>query len=111
MNKDILNFIGLMNRAGALITGTDLVLNGIRSGKVKMVLIDALVSDNTFKKITDKCKYYNVSYLKVPTDAGLGLAIGNSNRMVIGITDQNFVKALKEKLDKEEIGGLLNEST
>jgi len=100
MNKDILNFIGLMNRAGALITGTDLVLNGVRSGKVKMVLIDALVSENTFKKITDKCKYYNVYYIKVENDVNLGLAIGNSSRKVIGITEQNFVKALKEKLNK-----------
>ena len=90
-----------MNRAGALITGTDLVLNGIRNMKVKMVLIDDSVSDNTFKKITDKCKFYNVSYIRVATGIDLGLAIGNSNRKIIGITDPKFVKALKEKLDKE----------
>jgi len=101
MSKDVLNFIGLMNRAGALITGTDLVLNGVRSGKVKMVLIDALISENTFKKIMDKCKFYNVPYIKVATGIDLGLAIGNSSRKVIGIIDSNFVKALKEKLDKE----------
>ena len=101
MNKNTLNFIGLMNRAGALITGTDLVLNGVRSGKVKMVLIDDSVSDNTLKKITDKCKFYNVSYIKIATGIDLGLAIGNSNRKVIGIADPNFVRALKEKLDKE----------
>ena len=90
-----------MNRAGALITGTDLVLSGVRSGKVKMVLIDDSTSENTFKKITDKCKFYSVSYIRVATGIDLGLAIGNSNRKVIGITDPNFVKALKEKLDKE----------
>lgn len=100
MNKDILNFIGLMNRAGALITGTDLVLNGVRSGKVKLVLIDALVSENTLKKIRSKCKFYHVPYLEVAAGFELGAAIGKSSRKVIGITDQNFVKALKEKLDK-----------
>ena len=103
MNKDILNFIGLMNRAGVLITGTDLVLNGVRSGKVKMVLIDAEVSDNTFKKITDKCKFYSVYYIKAETGVDLGLAIGNSGRKVIGITEQHFVKALKEKLNKLKV--------
>ena len=90
-----------MNRAGALITGTDLVLNGVRSGKVKMVLMDALVSENTFKKVTDKCKFYNVSYIKADAGVDLGLAIGNSSRKIIGITDQKFVKALEEKLNKE----------
>lgn len=88
-----------MNRAGVLITGTNLVLSGIRSQKVKMVLIDDSVSDNTFKKIKDKCKFYNVSYIRVATGTCLGLAIGKSNRKVIGITDPKFVKALKEKLD------------
>jgi len=101
LNKDILNFLGLMNRAGALTTGTEIVLNGVRSGKVKMVLIDDAVSDNTFKKITDKCKFYNVSYIRAETGIDLGLAIGKSNRKVIGITDPNFVKALKEKFNKE----------
>jgi len=99
LTKDVLNFIGLMNRAGALITGTDLVLNGVRSGKVKMVLIDSLVSENTFKKVTDKCKFYNVPYIKADSSVDLGLAIGNSSRKIIGITDQKFVKALKEKLN------------
>ena len=90
-----------MMRAGALITGTNLVLNGVRSGKVKMVLIDDSVSDNTFKKITDKCKFYNVSYIRVATGIDLRFATGNNNRKVIGITNSNFVRALQEKLDKE----------
>lgn len=102
MNKDVLNFIGLMNRAGALMTGTDLVLNGVRSKKVKMVLIDALVSENTLKKVTDKCKFYNVPYIRMAADADLGFAIGNTSRKVIGITDQNFTKALKEKLEESQ---------
>jgi len=98
MAKEILNFIGLMNRAGSLITGTELVLNGIRSGKVKFVLIDSQVSENTLKKITDKCRYYNVSYIEVIGESGLGTAIGNPSRKVAGITDPKFVKALQKKL-------------
>lgn len=101
MEQDVLNLIGLMNRAGALITGTDLVLNGVRTKKVKLVLVDALISDNTFKKITDKCKFYNVSYIKVDAGVDLGFAIGKCSRKVVGITDQNFVKALRGKLDKK----------
>lgn len=97
--KDILNFVGLMNRAGALITGTELVLNGVRSHKVKMVLIDKSVSENTLKKVTDKCKFYHVPYEVIQDSQGLGHAIGNQSRKVIGITEPKFAKALKEKLD------------
>ena len=101
MNKDILNFIGLMNRAGALATGTELVLTGVRNGKVKLVLIDSTVSDNSFKKITDKCKFYGVSYIVMPEATDIGAAVGKGSRKVIGVTDQHFVKALKEKMEKQ----------
>ena len=101
MNKETLNFIGLMHRAGALITGTELVLNGVRSQKVKLVLIDAHVSEKTFKKMTDKCKFYHVSFIKV--DGGkLGHAIGNTSRKVVGVTDPHFTKALLKKIEKQE---------
>jgi len=100
MNQEILNFIGLINRAGALTTGTDLVLKGVRNGKVKLVLIDDLISESSLKKITDKCKFYHIEYIKLAPGANLGLAIGSHNRKVVGITQQNFVKALKTKLDK-----------
>lgn len=99
MDKDILNFIGLMNRAGALITGTEMVLNGVRSKKVQLVLIDASVSESTLKKVMDKCKFYSVLYIKAPEGVELGMAIGNSSRKIIGITDQKFAKALKEKMN------------
>ncbi|MCL1990564.1 MAG: ribosomal L7Ae/L30e/S12e/Gadd45 family protein [Defluviitaleaceae bacterium] len=100
MSKEILSFIGLMSRAGALITGTELVLNGVRSGKVKLVLIDAHASENTLKKITSKCHHYHVAWIQLEVGADLGLAIGKPSRKVVGITDQQFVKALKEKLQK-----------
>ena len=92
-----------MNRAGALVTGTDSVLKGIRSQKVKFVLIDSQVSENTLKKITDKCNFNNIAYVKLPDDVDLGLAIGKSTRKVVGICDQNFVKALEKKLEKVQM--------
>jgi len=98
MNKEILNFVGLMKRAGALATGTDLVLTGIRNKKVKFVLIDASASENTQKKITDKCRYYNIPYIKLAEGDHLASAIGKGNQKVVGICDQNFVKALQRKL-------------
>ena len=100
MTKEILNFIGLMSRARAIITGTDLVINGVRSKKVKLVVIDGNVSENTLKKIVDKCNYYHVKYIIIDKEFELGSVIGNASRKVIGITDLNFAKALLEKIEK-----------
>jgi len=98
MRKEFLNFLGLANRAGALTTGTEQVLTGVRSGKVKLVVVDATISDGTLKKIKDKCKFYNVEMVQGPASINIGLAIGSENRKVIGVIDVNFAKGLKDKL-------------
>lgn len=99
MDQEILRFIGLINRAGAIITGTDMVLNGARSGKVKLILIDSAVSDKTMKKVKDKCAFYKIPMVVVDESLNLGHAIGKNSRKIIGITDVNFTKLLKEKLN------------
>lgn len=98
MSKEFLNFLGLANRAGVLITGTDLVLTGVRRQKVKLVIIDASASEGTLKKVRDKCQFYNVQLLQGVPSTNIGLTIGNASRKVIGVTDGNFAKGLKDKL-------------
>ena len=101
MNQKFLNFLGLANRAGALVTGTELVLNGVRAQRVKLVVIDASVSDSTLKKVKDKCKFYNVEIVQLPESVSLGSTIGSENRKVVGVVDKNFANGLKEKLSSE----------
>jgi len=98
MHKEFLNFLGLANRAGALITGTELVLAGVRRQKVKLVIVDANVSAGTLKKIRDKCKFYDVDMVQGLGSISIGSAIGSENRKVIGVVDGNFAKGLKDKL-------------
>ena len=54
------NMLGLAKRAGKLICGEDMVLETIRSGKAKLVIIATDASDNTKKMFKDKCAYYNI---------------------------------------------------
>ena len=98
MNRDFLNFLGLANRAGGLITGTELVLNGVKRNKVKMVIVDYSISEASYKKIKDKCQHYGVQLVKTPQDIKLGSSIGSENRMVIGVINENFLRGLRDKL-------------
>lgn len=95
MNK-ILNNLGLCLKAGKLCHGADSVIEGIRSGKVKLVFLASNAAINTKKKITDKAKYYSVEVNEEYTSLELSNAIGKSGRMVLGITDENFLKILKK---------------
>jgi ribosomal protein L7Ae-like RNA K-turn-binding protein len=91
----ILNLLGLAMRAGKLVTGEELTLKDIRNNTAKFVFVAADASENTRKKIKDKCSYYNVPVSESLTQSEMSHAIGRS-RMIIGINDQGFAAKIKE---------------
>ena len=60
--NNFLNTLGLASRARKIVTGETLI-NKIRSNGVYFVVIASDASDNSKKKITDKCTSYNVDYV------------------------------------------------
>jgi ribosomal protein L7Ae-like RNA K-turn-binding protein len=98
-NKQWASFLGLANRARKIISGEELVVKEIRSGKAKLVLLAEDASVNTAKKIQDKCLSYNVPLRKVTDRYTLGHAIGKDARVVVAVTDEGFAKKLMAMLD------------
>lgn len=92
----ILNNLGLCCKARGLITGAEFVVDGLRANTIKLIFLANDASDNTKKKILDKAKYYNCQVIQDYSCAELSQAIGKVGRMVIGITNGNFVKILKK---------------
>lgn len=96
MDKEkVLNLLGLAMRAGKLVTGEELTVTDIRAKKAKFVFVASDASENTHKKITDKCSYYQVPVSDTFTQSQISHAIGRT-RMVIGINDQGFATKFKE---------------
>ncbi len=91
-----LNNLGLCNRARGLVVGTDIVIDYVRSGKVKYVFLANDASENTQKKVLDKCKYYNVEVDLSFSSDEISMAIGKENKMAVGITNESFLKILKK---------------
>jgi ribosomal protein L7Ae-like RNA K-turn-binding protein len=94
-----MSLLGLANRARKIISGEELSVKEIRSGKAKLVLLSADASANTTKKITDKCKSYEVPYKLVEDRHLLGQAIGKEARVVVAVLDDGFAKKLVTLLD------------
>ena len=92
-----LNLLGLARKAGKLITGQDLVLAAIRSGKAKVVLMANDCGQSTQKKFTDKCKSYDVALTTEFTKQELSAAIG-AKRSLIAVTDPGFGKKIRQLL-------------
>ena len=93
-NQAALQLLGLAARARKVISGEELVIKEIRSGKAKLVLLASDASANTAKKINDKCTYYNVECLVLGDRYDLGHATGKESRVSLAIMDAGFAKKM-----------------
>lgn len=96
----MINIIGLASRARKVTTGTDMTINSVRKGKIKLVFLATNASDNTKKLVSDKCKYYNVQVIEEFDSIELSKTTGKKNIMVVGITDNGFSKLLLDQKRK-----------
>ncbi|USK61248.1 YlxQ family RNA-binding protein [Peribacillus asahii] len=94
-----MSLLGLANRARKLISGEELVVKEVRSGKAKLVLLASDASKNTEKKISDKCAYYQIPLKRVENRSLLGQAIGKEARVVVAVLDEGFAQKLRTLLD------------
>jgi ribosomal protein L7Ae-like RNA K-turn-binding protein len=93
------SLLGLAYRARKVVSGEESVIKEIRGSQAHIVLLSDDASANTAKKVTDKCKYYNIPYKRIPNREILGRAIGKESRVVVAVTDQGFAKKLLNLLD------------
>lgn len=103
MEMRILGSLGLCAKAGKLICGVPMIIEAMQKGKKVLLVLEAGdTSDNTHKKITDKCKYYGVEKIRLDTDGGtLGSSVGKSGVLAaVAITDEGFYKMVSKHFNQ-----------
>ena len=95
MDKRLSN-LGLCYRARALVSGEEIVCEYLASSKIKYIFLANDASQGSKKKIINKANFYNVEVDESYSSVELSSAIGKVGRMVIGITNENFLKILKK---------------
>ena len=100
----ILSSLGLCARARALVIGAPMVIESLRkcgSEKPRIVIEASDTSDNTHKRIADKCAYYNVRLVRLDFGtAELSDAIGKSSSVAaVAICDENFCKLIEKHIN------------
>lgn len=102
MSDRILSCVGLCRKAGKLIAGTELTVEAIRGGKIKLALLSSDASRNTEKRIGDCCSYRHVELIRLPyTSEALGAAVGKASTASAGITDVGFAEMIKKALQEQ----------
>ena len=95
--------LGLCARAGALVYGTPMVCEALRtSGKKKplLVLEASDTSDGTHKRLTDKCKTYQTRHVRLTQDgATLAAALGKSASLAaVAVCDESLCRMIDAQL-------------
>lgn len=99
MEKKILGSLGLCAKAGKLIYGAPMTIEAMQKGKkVHLVLEAGDTSDNTHKRLTDKCNFYGVEKIRLNLDgSALGAAVGKTSSLAaVAITDEGFYKMVSK---------------
>ena len=97
----ILQNIGLCRRAGKLIIGTDQVMESVRAGKAKIVLVAGDIAEGSEKKIAALCAHRGVPVRKI--EAGrteLAHAVGKTAPLAAVAAGEDFFKLITLSLEK-----------
>jgi len=100
MNKSDF-MISLAMKAGKIVTGTELIINKVRSHDAYLVIVANDASDNTKKLFSDKCSYNNVKYVLYSNVDHLSNIIGKNNRVAIAITDKKLAGEIYSKINEK----------
>jgi ribosomal protein L7Ae-like RNA K-turn-binding protein len=113
--RNLLGIVGMCRGAGKAVIGTPMVCEYLRKRAEKkrtaaadetpdVIVIEASdTSENTHKKISDKCAYYKAMHIRIESDCEiLGKAVGKSATATVAITDRNFCRAILEKLNGKQ---------
>ncbi|WP_409347229.1 YlxQ family RNA-binding protein [Paenibacillus sp. MBLB4367] len=98
MKNKVFSNLGLAMRAGKVVTGDESVLDAVRSGEAKLVVVAEDASDNTRKKISDKCSFYEVPLIVYGSRNELGASLGKPERVVMAVTDAGFAKLIGSRI-------------
>ncbi|MGY0691598.1 YlxQ family RNA-binding protein [Virgibacillus sp. FSP13] len=98
MKNNYLNMIGLAYRARKCSLGEETIVKDIQQNRAKLVLLANDIGPQTKKKLTDKCKTYDVPFAIVDDRQTLSQAIGKTQRVAVAILDAGFATKIKSLL-------------
>lgn len=103
--NNIYGLLGLARRAGKISFGTQSSIDTIEKRKAKLVILAQDSADRTKKNFEELCKSKNIPIRITGTIEEISKSIGQVNKTVITINDENFSKELIKRIDGGEIIG------
>ena len=93
--EKILQALGLCAKAGKLVTGTPMICEALKTKKKPYLVVEASDnSENTAKRLDDRCAFYGVKKHRIEVDGEqLARAVGKTGRVAaVAITDEQLCR-------------------
>ncbi len=95
----VCSYLGFAARSRNLITGYNTCIRMIESKKLKLLILTEDLSDNTVKKLRQKCGKHDIKYRIFGSAEELGRIAGKPGKGVFGITDSHFAEIICKEID------------
>ncbi|MGN0514736.1 MAG: L7Ae/L30e/S12e/Gadd45 family ribosomal protein [Lachnospiraceae bacterium] len=95
----VLSLISLAQKAGKIASGEFSTEKSVKEIKSFLVIVADDASDNTKKKFSNMCEYYNVPVYFLADKETLGHYIGKEFRASLSVNDEGFAKSIRKQLD------------
>jgi len=96
---NILQLLGLAQRAGGVASGEFMTESSVKEGKSHLVILAGDASERTKKQFGDMCKHYKVPYKEYSDKESLGHAIGKEFRASLSVTNEGLARQIVSKID------------
>lgn len=96
----IASYLALANKAGKIITGTDMVTDAIRRNNAGLVIVAGDVSDDIGKKIVFLAARNSIPCCNVLTRDRLGSLVGKGLRSSVAIPPGDFATVLLKEIER-----------
>lgn len=105
MHNKIYSMLGLANKAGKLLKGSDTCERALKTGKVNLVVLSTDASEGTAKKFKDMCSYRDIEIRFFGDRYRLGKITGKEERVVVAVCDKGFAGTIIDLIDQSLING------
>ncbi|MFN4200777.1 L7Ae/L30e/S12e/Gadd45 family ribosomal protein [Fervidobacterium gondwanense] len=96
----VLSYLGFAAKANKIVFGKDMIKEYLNNPKIKdkLLIIAKDAGERVKKDIIIRCDINNIDYFEVFDKKTLAKAVGKKEISVLGIEDENLVRAVKDVL-------------
>lgn len=100
MEERIGSYLALANKAGKVVSGSDMVMDLVKKRKAGIVFIATDISADIGAKVVDLAKRYDVPHVAVFNKDRLGAFLGKGLRSVAAIEQSGFIETVTKEIAK-----------